>query len=281
MKLSANNRIAFIGGGNMARSIIGGLISSCWQADNIFVSDPSKAQRNLLAQQFNIACYEHNKQCASRANIVVLSVKPQVLKQAVQSIRTILKHNPLLISIVAGIKISTIIKWLGEEMPQEIPIVRAMPNTPALVNCGVSGLLANAHADSFHKQTAAQIMQAVGQVIWVDSESDIDTVTGISGSGPAYFFKLMEIMMNVAQANGLDSTAAKTLVLQTALGAARLAVDSEHLPAELRRQVTSPGGTTEAALLTMEKHGIDETITRGVNAAIEKSDDLAKTLGAM
>ena len=262
----------------MARSIIGGLISSGWSSKNIFVSDPSKEQRNLLEKQFNIAIYENNEKCISRANIVVLSVKPQVLKQAVESIRTTLvKNNPLIISIAAGIRISDIMKWIG----QEVPFVRAMPNTPALVNCGVSGLLANAHANSFHKQSAAQVMQAVGQVIWVDNESDIDTVTGISGSGPAYFFKLMEIMINAAQANGLGGTAARTLVLQTALGAAKLASKSEHLPGELRRQVTSPGGTTEAALLTMEKHGIDETITLGVNAAIEKSAKLATTLGAM
>lgn len=262
----------------MARSIIGGLISSGWAAKNIFVSDPSKAQCDLLEAQFNIATYENNAQCASQANIVVLSVKPQVLKQAVESIRTTLvENNPLIISIVAGLRIDDIVKWIGQEMP----FVRAMPNTPALVNCGVSGLLANAHANDDHKKTAEQIMQAVGQVIWVDSESDIDTVTGISGSGPAYFFKLMEIMINTAQSNGLDSATARTLVLQTALGAAQLATHSEYSADELRRQVTSPGGTTEAALLTMEQHGIDETITLGVNAAIEKSDELAKTLGAM
>lgn len=262
----------------MARSIIGGLISSGWHSENIAVSDPSKEQRHLLEKQFSIASYEDNEPCIRQADIVVLAVKPQVLKQAVQSIRTTLvKHNPLIISIVAGIRIDDIVKWIGQEMP----FVRAMPNTPALVNCGVCGLLANTHTDSAHKQSATQVMRAVGQVVWVDSESDIDTVTGISGSGPAYFFKLMEIMINTAQSNGLDSAAAKTLVLQTALGAAQLAAQSEYLPAELRHQVTSPGGTTEAALLTMEQHGIDETITLGVNAAIEKSDELAKTLGAM
>ncbi len=262
----------------MARSIIGGLISSGWHAKNIFASDPSKVQRDLLAQQFSIAIYENNEKCVSQADIVVLSVKPQVLKQAVESIRAALvEHNPLIISIAAGIRASDIMQWIG----QEAPFVRAMPNTPALVNCGVAGLLANAHASSAHKQAAAQVMQAVGAVIWVDNESDMDTVTGISGSGPAYFFKLMEIMITAAESHGLSRAAARTLVLQTALGAAKLAADSAHSPAELRRQVTSPGGTTEAALLTMEQHGIDEAITLGVNAAIEKSAELAKTLGAM
>ena len=262
----------------MARSIIGGLISSGWVASDIVASDPSTAQCELLTEQFSITTYQNNETCVTQANIVVLSVKPQVLKQAVQSIRTRLsENNPLLISIAAGIRSSDILKWLGQDMP----FVRVMPNTPALVNCGASGLFANAHASHAHKQAAQQIMQAVGQAIWVDSESDIDTVTGISGSGPAYFFKLMEIMIHAAESNGLDRDVAKTLVLQTALGAAKLANQSAYFPAELRRQVTSPGGTTEAALLTMEKCGIDETIALGIDAAIKKSAELAKTLGKL
>ncbi len=260
----------------MARSIIGGLIASGWAAQDMVASDPSSAQLDLLTKQFGIATYPTNEQCVSQADIVVLSIKPLVLKQAVQSIRAILiKNNPLLISIAAGIRSSDILKWVGQDMP----FVRVMPNTPALVNCAVSGLLANAQARRSHKQSAQQVMQAVGEVIWVDSESDMDTVTGISGSGPAYFFKLMEIMINAAEANGLDRAVAKTLVLKTALGAAKLANQSAYFPDELRRQVTSPGGTTEAALRTMEQHDIDATITLGIDAAIKKSDELAKTLG--
>ncbi len=278
MKTTTNNRLAFIGGGNMARGIIGGLISSGWVAQDICASDPSQTQRHLLEKQCGITTYASNEKAVSRADIVMLSVKPQVLKQAVASIRTVLiENNPLLISIVAGIKSNDILKWIG----QELPFVRVMPNTPALVNCGVSGLLANAQASCTHKQSAQQVMQAVGQVIWVDSEHDMDTVTGISGSGPAYFFKLMEIMIKTAQSNGLDQATAKKLVLQTALGAAKLALHSEYLPDELRRQVTSPGGTTAAALQTMEQHDIDKTITLAINAAIKKSAELAKTLGAL
>jgi len=182
---------------------------------------------------------------------------------------------PLVISIAAGILIKDIMLWIGAPLP----VIRVMPNTPALVNCGVSGLFANGLADQHHKNAAQSIMQAVGPAIWVDHESDIDTVTGVSGSGPAYFFKLMEIMMDAAQSHGLDSEAARTLVLQTALGAARLANESEVGPGELRRQVTSPKGTTEAAINAMEDRGIEQTVKAGIQAAIDRSEELADILG--
>ena len=260
----------------MARSIIGGLISSGWPSISIVASDPSVEQRERLETSFAIETFEDNKPAVDQAEIVVFSVKPQIMKQAIESVQPeLVRNGPLIISIAAGIRTRDALRWIGQDMA----FVRVMPNTPALVNSGVSGLLANASTNATHKQIASQVMEAVGQVVWVENEEDIDTITGISGSGPAYFFKLMEIMMQAARARGLSDEAARTLVLQTALGASRLAEHSEQLPGELRRQVTSPGGTTEAAILSMEKAGIDETIRGGIVAAIEKSDELAITLG--
>ncbi len=277
--LNPDPTLAFIGGGNMARSIIGGLVSSGWPVDRIRVSDPSGSQRGILEDQFNLSCFEDNGQCVETADIVMLAVKPQVLRQALDSIRDpLVVRQPLLISIAAGIRSTTLAHWVGEEIPK-IPIIRVMPNTPALVNCGISGMMANPLASDQQKRDAEQIMRAVGEVVWVDSDEDIDTVTGISGSGPAYFFKLMEIMIQTGIHHGLDGPTARKLSLQTALGAARLALGSEHGPDELRRQVTSPGGTTEAAIQAMENRDIDATFSSGITAAIVKSDDLAKTLG--
>jgi pyrroline-5-carboxylate reductase len=271
-----NRRIAFIGGGNMASSIIGGLVSSGWPADCIVASDPSPQQRKFLESSFEMNTFVDNKSAVEHAEIVVFSVKPQVMKQAIESVQSeLVRGNPLIVSIAAGIRTSDALRWIGQDMA----FIRVMPNTPALVNSGVSGLLANTITSSWQKQIASQIMEAVGQVVWVDNEEDIDTITGISGSGPAYFFKLMEIMIQTARSRGLSEEAARTLVLQTAMGAAKLAEHSEHEPGELRRRVTSPGGTTEAAILSMEKTGIDETIRGGIVAAIEKSDELAITLG--
>ena len=260
----------------MARSIIGGLVGSGVSGNQFRVSDPSSEQRIRLEEITDLNAFDNNADCIAGCDIVVMAVKPQVMEEALSSVDSLLKaQKPLLISIAAGILIKDITRWIGEPTP----IVRVMPNTPALVNCGVSGLFANQLTDEQHKSTAQAIMQAVGPVVWVDRESDIDTVTGISGSGPAYFFKLMEIMMDAAQTHGLNPEAARTLVLQTALGAARLANESDVEPGELRRQVTSPKGTTEAAINTMENEGIDHTVKAGIQAAIDRSEELARILG--
>ncbi len=268
--------ISFIGGGNMARSIIGGLIASGFEPDRIHVSDPQADQRRLLESRFKVTASPDNASCVTANRILVLAVKPQVMQQALASVqRELLAHRPMLISIAAGIRIRDMLRWAG----CELPLIRAMPNTPALVNCGVSGLFANTLAEAGHRKTAEQIMQSVGAVVWLDRERDIDTVTGISGSGPAYFFRLMEIMMESAREHGLDAEAARTLVLETARGAARLAVNDPAPPSDLRRQVTSPRGTTEAALKRMEEQGIEMIVKSGIDAAIHRSDELATQLG--
>ena len=199
-----------------------------------------------------------------------------MMEQAVSSVNHLLRTSqPLVLSIAAGIRIADISRWIG----MELPIVRVMPNTPALVGSGVTAMLANSRTTEQQRMTAQSVMQSVGPVVQVESERDIDVVTGISGSGPAYYFKLMEIMIDSAKTNGLDEQIARTLVLETALGAARLALASEHPPDQLRRQVTSPGGTTQAALSFMEENGINRIIADGIQAAIEKSNELANAPG--
>ena len=271
-----NQTISFIGGGNMARSIIGGLVASGWAAAHIHVSDPVEERRIQLKQQFGVQVYEDNPPCVQNGGIIVFAVKPQMMQPAVASVNHLLRTGqPLVLSIVAGIRIADIIRWAGATLP----VVRVMPNTPALINSGVTAMLANPRTTDHQRMLAESVMQSVGPVVRVESERAIDVVTGISGSGPAYYFKLMEIMINSARNNGLGEQVARTLVLQTALGAARLALASEYPPDQLRRQVTSPGGTTQAALSSMEGNGIDRIIADGIEAAIEKSNELADALG--
>ena len=271
-----NKKLAFIGGGNMSYSMIGGLLTNGFDTAYIAASDPSSARRQLLTEKFSIRVEAANSNCVDGAEIVVLAVKPQNMKQTLESISAyLITAQPVVISIAAGVRIREIISWSGGDLP----VIRAMPNIPALINFGVSGLYANSLAGTAHKKTAETIMQAVGKVVWVNSEDDIDTVTGISGSGPAYFFRIMEIMIDTAQKSGLDKHTAQILVLQTALGAAKLAEQSPLSPGELRQQVTSPQGTTEVALESMNNQGIATTIETGILAAVKRSYELSTLLG--
>lgn len=273
-------RIAFIGGGNMARSLIGGLLNSNWPGADLSVSEPATEAREALQRRFaglGVTCVDDNAGCAAAAEVVVLAVKPQALRAAVESAAAALQRNkPLLISIAAGIRCADVLRWAGAEMA----LVRAMPNTPALVNAGVSGLFANPLAGARERDLAETILRAVGETLWVGEEALLDTVTGISGSGPAYLFKWMELLAAGAEAHGLDRDAARALVVQTALGAALLAKHGGQAPDELRRQVTSRGGTTEAALERMEALGLDDAVRRGIDAAIRRSAQIADQFGA-
>ena len=260
----------------MSTSIIGGLIHSGWPNKNIRVSDPVEAQRHELENKFGVQCFSENPDCAEPADVVVLGVKPQILEAAVNSISHAIKlSEPLVISIAAGIPSDSIVRWIG----RDLPVVRVMPNTPALVNRGVSGMYATPQVDQAQKGLAEQLLRAVGEVVWVENEELIDTVTGVSGSGPAYYFKVMELMIAEGIENGLSPSAARTLVVETARGAAKLIQKSPLDPSELRRQVTSPGGTTEAGITYMEQSGIDDTIRGGVKAAIKRSIQLSKQFG--
>jgi pyrroline-5-carboxylate reductase len=271
--------IGFIGGGNMAASLIGGLINAGINASDITVAEPDEKQRQSLTSRFDINTTADNEDTLS-CEIVVLAVKPQLLKQVCQQLARSTaaeqQNDSLFISIAAGIRSPDIDRWLNGGNC----IVRCMPNTPALVQCGASGLFANSLVSNEQKQQAEKIMQAVGIVIWVDEEAQLNAVTAVSGSGPAYFFLMMEAMQQAGEELGLASDVAQKLVLQTALGAARMATESEHSPAELRQMVTSKGGTTEQAILSFQAAGYQKIVNDALKAASDRSISLAEELGS-
>jgi len=271
-----NTRITFIGGGNMARSLIGGLITADTPADEISVAEPCPEARSALQEHFGVSTFTDNTAAAEQADVLVLAVKPQVLHEALAPLEGLINHNnPLLISVAAGVTTTSIEKWVGGNPA----LVRVMPNTPALIGAGISALLANAHTSEAQRDLAESIMRAVGTTVWVHNETLMDAVTAVSGSGPAYFFYLMQAIENAAVDEGLDAGTAHLLTVETALGAARLALESNESPGTLRERVTSPGGTTEAAIGVMDAAKVNETLAQAVTAARERSSELATLLG--
>lgn len=264
--------LAFIGGGNMATSLIGGLLEKGYSSNNITVSDPMKENRDRLSQQFGINTTSDNNHAVASADVVILAVKPQVMQQVAQGIQAALVHQPLVISIAAGISMSSLQAWLG----QETPIVRCMPNTPALVQTGAAGLFANTRVNSTQQTLAENILNAVGISCWLDDEDGIDAVTAVSGSGPAYFFLIMETMEQVGVELGLTQEVSRKLTLQTALGAAKMAIESDIDSAELRRRVTSPGGTTQRAIETFMEGGLTDLFRKAMTSAVERAQEMAK-----
>ena len=266
--------ITFIGGGNMARSIVGGLIASGRPAGSILVSEPDAGARERLLELGPIGVTDDNSAAVAEAELVVMAVKPQVMRQVLEPLHPALAtRRPVLMSIAAGITVPMLARWAGD-----LPLVRCMPNTPALVGAGMAGLYANDAVDRAGRELATQVMEAVGEVVWVEDEALIDAVIAVSGSGPAYFFRMMEAMIQGGTELGLPESTARALVLQTALGAARMALESGTPPAELRRQVTSPGGTTEAALGTFEEGDLGGCLVRGMRSAASRADALAREL---
>ena len=268
-------RIAFIGAGNMAASLIGGLRAQGVPAAQIRASDPGAEQRAKIAGEFAIDVVESNAEAVADADVVVLSVKPQAMKAVCQALAPALKPEQLIVSIAAGIPCASLEAWLG----QPRPVVRCMPNTPALLRQGASGLYANAQVSAAQREQAGQLLSAVGIALWLDDEAQIDAVTAVSGSGPAYFFLLMQAMTDAGEKLGLSRETASRLTLQTALGAAQMALSSEVEPAELRRRVTSPNGTTEAAIKSFQANGFEALVEQALNAASQRSAELAEQLG--
>ncbi len=269
-------RIAFIGAGNMAASLIGGLRAKGVAADAIRASDPGAEQRAKISAEHGIQTFAQNADALAGADVVVLSVKPQVMQAVCQDLTPQLAHGPLIVSIAAGISCASLQRWLG---PRPQAIVRCMPNTPALLRQGVSGLFANAQVSDTQKQQAEQLLSAVGIALWLEEERLIDAVTAVSGSGPAYFFLLIEAMTAAGQQLGLPRETAAQLTMQTALGAARMACESDVDAAELRRRVTSPNGTTEAAIKAFQAGGFEQLVQQALNAAAQRSAELAEQLG--
>ncbi|HEY6528513.1 MAG TPA: pyrroline-5-carboxylate reductase [Cellvibrionaceae bacterium] len=267
--------ISFIGAGNMARAIAQGLIKQGTPAQDIVMAGPRAEHLAALAADLGVSTSTDNKSAAERADIVVLSVKPQVMAGVCQALASVLRPDTLVISVAAGIRITSLRAWLQGHGP----IARAMPNTPAQIGLGATGAYAQGLS---HTQLAAveALLAATGLVEWVGDESQLDTVTAVSGSGPAYFFLFMEAMIEAAIAQGMSAQSAQALCIQTALGAASLAQQSGLAPAELRRRVTSPKGTTEQALLQFEAGGLKSLVAKAMDACQARAKTLADELGA-
>ena len=267
-------KLVFIGGGNMATSLIGGLIEKGYPASQITVCDPVAESGQRLEAAFGITTHTENAPAAAQADIIILAVKPQVMKAVASALAPALAHQPLVISIAAGITAAALQDWLGTG----VPIIRCMPNTPALVQSGASGLYATALVKPAQRQQAGDILAAVGTVSWLDSEDDIDKVTALSGSGPAYFFLVIEAMTEAGVKLGLDIETARQLTLQTALGAARMAMASDVDAGELRKRVTSPAGTTEKAINSLLENKLPEHFEQAIAAAYDRAREMAAEL---
>ena len=272
-----NNRVGFIGGGNMTRAIAGGLLASGFSASNIAVAEPSAEQRARLADELpNTTITESNHAVAEQVGCLVLATKPQVLANVCRDLAaTVQANKPLIVSIAAGVRSFDIDSWLGGGLA----VVRAMPNQPALLRLGVSALYANEEASAADRELAATIMGSVGKVLTVPTEVDVDVATAISGSGPAYFYLLIDMLAKTAKTLGLDEAVARTLATETAVGAAALAANSDETMDELIARVRSPGGTTAAALDCLEQQDVRDIFAAALTAARDKATQLADEAG--
>ena len=284
MTKKTNYSIGFIGGGNMASSIIGGLVPDIIDSDSIHVFDPNFDQLSQLCKQFGVVASPSNEDLIQHCDVVVLAIKPQTMSAVLTPIATILcEKKPLIISIAAGITNDIILQVITQSCKHEAPrkdlaIIRVMPNTPALVNAGASGMYANDYVTNSQKEIADTLLSAVGCAVWVDNESDIDAVTALSGSGPAYFMLFIQSLIESAEQAGLSHTVAKKLAINTCAGSAKLIQNSEADIAQLIKNVTSPGGTTEQALQSFKNNELPHIIDNAFKAALQRSKELGAEL---
>ena len=272
----SNSQIGFVGAGNMAASLIGGLIADGTDPSCLWVSDIDNQKLNHLESRFGVKTVMDNASLVNKVDAVVIALKPQVFGEvAKQMADSVKEYKPLIISVAAGIRTADMEAWFGDDAA----IVRTMPNTPALVQTGATGLYANTHVSAAQKVVAENIMRAVGVAMWVEQEQQMDVVTALSGSGPAYYFYVMEAMEKAGKQLGLSESTARLLTIQTALGAAELAMESSDEPAVLRQRVTSPGGTTEQALKILQESGLDKIFKTAMEAATKRAAELAEQYG--
>ncbi len=268
--------IGFIGAGNMARSLASGLLKNGWGNNQIVLSDPESSQRQAIESVLGVKTSADNEAVVMHVEILVLAVKPQLLAEVAKTLaRAVQKKKPLVISIAAGVRLEDIDRWLGGELP----IVRSMPNTAALIGSGATGLYANERVNESMRNQAESILRAVGVTVWLKDEYLMDVVTALSGSGPAYFFLVMEALEEAAIESGLDPKQARLLTLETAFGAAKMALEGLEEPSQLRRRVTSPGGTTEQAMKVLEQGDIRHLFKKAVQAAVNRSREIADMFG--
>ncbi|HEX7116643.1 MAG TPA: pyrroline-5-carboxylate reductase [Steroidobacter sp.] len=268
--------LAFIGGGNMASSLIGGLLARGQDRKQVLVADPLIERLESLKARYGVRITQDNAEAVAEAQIVVLAVKPQDLGGAVAGVRPVLERTkPLIISVAAGIRATDIQRWAGGN-----PVVRCMPNRAALNGCGITGLYATPDVTQPQRELAERVLGAVGVTLWVEQERDMDIVTAVSGSGPAYFFLLIEMLEDAGVKLGLPPAVSRRLAVETAFGSGVMAHEAPESPATLREQVTSRGGTTEAALKVLEARGIRDAFNEAIAAAARRSAELADQFGA-
>ncbi|MFO7188717.1 MAG: pyrroline-5-carboxylate reductase [Pseudomonadota bacterium] len=266
--------IAFIGGGNMAAALIGGMVARGFDPHAVRVVDPAESARTRLASSYGVQCFASLDDCDRLGDVIVLAVKPQQMRAVCEALAPHVRDQ-LILSIAAGIRLGDLARWLGGHQR----LARCMPNTPALIGLGVTGLYAASAVNAAQREACQRILEAVGQVIWVNEEALLDAVTAVSGSGPAYVFYIIEALQRAAEQTGLDAASARRLVLETLRGATELAARSEEPVSVLRERVTSKGGTTERALATLNERGVAEAIVAAVEAARRRATELGEALG--
>lgn len=268
-----NLTIAIIGCGNMGASLLGGLIKDNYPAHNIWISNPTREKLNILQKNFSVNITQNNIEAVHSADVVILAVKPKIIAAVAKELANkIQKRKPLVITIAAGVRISSLEKWLGGN----IAVVRAMPNTPSLIGCGASGLYANNFTNEEQRNIAETILRSVGLTVWLNEETLMDAVTSLSGNGPAYFFFVIEALQNAGEALGLPHDVARLLILQTAYGATRMALETDEDIVTLRKRVTSPGGATEQAIRVFEEEKMRDIFLKALQAATKRSKELAE-----
>ena len=263
-------KITFIGAGNMATAIIGGLISKGFDNTNILVSAPSNKNLLPLKEKYSVATTNNNNNAVVDSNVIILSVKPQMMKNVCEPLAAHINKNALIISVAAGITCDTLKQWLNDDFP----IIRCMPNTPAQIQEGVSGLFANSLVQKHHKNTAEEILGAVGITQWVEDESLINSIIAVAGSAPAYFFLFIEAMIEAAIEQGLSAEDATRMATQTAYGSAKLALSTGENIKQLRHKVTSPNGTTEQAILSFENNGLRQIVREAMSACSKRAKEI-------
>ena len=267
--------IGFIGAGNMAYALIKGLINNGYGAENIKISDLDEALLSSRNSELGVATFTDNTALIAECDVVILAVKPQVMGNVCKGLQGDIKSSHLFVSIAAGIRASDICRWLGDDYA----LVRTMPNTPALVQQGATGLFANDLVSDEHKAIVTSLLSAIGDCFWVAEEKLIDAITAISGSGPAYFFLMMQSMTQAGMALGLDEEAASALSVKTALGASVMAANSDENPKQLRANVTSPNGTTQAAIEAFQDQNFEGIVANATRAAYDRAHELSIQLG--
>jgi pyrroline-5-carboxylate reductase len=269
----SHTELTVLGAGNMGRALIGGLLRHGMRAEQIAVGESQEGARAALSRELGVAATADNAAAVRNSDVLVLAVKPQDVRSVLAPLAAELqRHRPLVLSVAAGVRIQALRRWCGPD----IPVIRAMPNRPALAGAGATGLFAPAQVDAAHRDLAARIMQSVGEVVWVATEDALDAVTALSGSGPAYFFLVAECLAQAGVELGLDADTARRLSIATLHGAGLLARGGDGDLARLRAEVTSKGGTTEAALRVLQGAGFNELIGRAVAAAAHRSRELAE-----